>query len=86
LGVRVPKVKEIVDWLKTYNQEEHIAVAVWSVDDVLVRARERDIKISRAQAEKIIERIHTGHDASIGINWDVIDAYLDEVKSYGKNL
>lgn len=76
----VPKVKEIVDWLKTYNQEEHIAVAVWSVDDVLIRAKERNIKISRSQAEEIIERIHSGHDASIGINWDVIDVYLDETE------
>ena len=76
---RVPKVKEIIDWIsKIYNPDEHVAVDIWSVDDVLDRAEERGIKISRSQAEQIIDEIHKRCDATIGINWDVIDTYLDE--------
>ena len=79
--VYLPTVKEVVDWLsRHYSPDEHVAVDIWCVEDVLERAEERGIKISRKEAEEIIDEIHKNQDATIGINWDVIDAYLDEVK------
>jgi len=69
-----------------YSPDERVAVDIWCVEDVLDRAEERGINISRREAEEIIDDIHKNTDATIGINWDVIDAYLDEVKSRGKNL
>ena len=78
----MPTVKEVIDWLsRFYSPDEHVAVDVWCVEDVLERAEERGIKISRKEAEEIIDEIHRKRDSTIGINWDVIDAYLDEVKS-----
>jgi len=83
----MPTVREIIDWLsRHYSLDERVAVDIWCVEDVLDRAKERGIRISKREAEEIIDDIHKNTDATIGINWDVIDAYLDEVKSRGKNL
>lgn len=52
----------------------------WSSEDVRVYAGDTmGIVLTDAQAETILESVLRHHDASIGINWDVIDA---EVQSY----
>ena len=72
-------VKEAIKHLKNYDTlEEHIAVAIWSEEDVLERAKERKIKITKKQAQNIIDRIDRKQDCSIGITWDTIDCYTDE--------
>lgn len=63
----------------SYKPEDIVAVAIWQVDDVLGQAKETGIKITRKQAEEIIERIDRRQDASLGISWDTIDAYLDDL-------
>lgn len=73
-------VREVIEHLqKYYDEEEHIAVAIWSVDDVLCRAKERKIKISEEQAQEIIDRIDRQQTATLGITWDTIDCYLDDL-------
>jgi len=49
----------------------------WSTEDVISRAEERDIKLSQKTARKILAEVDRRHDASIGINWDVIDTFTD---------
>lgn len=77
-------VKEVIKRLK-WNGEQHIAVAIWSEDDVLGRASERDIKISREEAREIIDLMDNKQDCSIGITWDTIDCYLEETKDGRKS-
>jgi len=72
-------VKEITAHLLKYDQNAHVAVAIWQVCDVTARAKERGIEITVEQAESIIDRMHRRHDASLGISWDTIDAYLDDL-------
>jgi len=50
----------------------------WSVEDVLVRARERDINLNDQQCLEILARVEHYKDASIGINWDNIDSHTDD--------
>lgn len=77
-------VKELIEYLQHYYKpEEVLAVAIWQVEDVFERAKERKLIITKKQAEDIIVRIERDHSASLGINWDTIDAYLDEVEEYG---
>lgn len=56
---------------------------VWHVDDVMSRARERHINLSDQQCLEILAKIDKGKDASIGINWDVLDVctdmYIEEI-------
>ena len=70
-------VEKAIEHLKGYSPNAVIAVAIWQVDDVLSRAKERGIKITKEQAENIIDRIDRRQDASLGISWDTIDASLD---------
>jgi len=73
-------VKDHIEHMKnSYKPEDVVAVAIWQVDDVLGQAKETGIKITRKQAEEIIERIDRRQDASLGISWDTIDAYLDDL-------
>lgn len=75
----MPTVRKVVEELQRYNQEEHVAVAVWSEDDVIHRAEEINVKISREKAQEIIDRIDRKQTATLGITWDTIDCYLDDL-------
>ena len=46
----------------------------WSVDDVIGL---NDNKLTREQAIGILDNILSHHDASIGVNWDVIQCHID---------
>jgi len=71
-------VKDLMDHLqKNFKSEDVLAVAIWQTDDVMARAKERNMEITKEQAEEIISRIDRRQDANLGINWDTIDAYLD---------
>jgi len=72
-------VKEVIGRLKNYVPDEHIAVTIWSTEDVKERAKERKIKITEKQAEELIDRIDHKQDATMGITWDTIDCYLDDL-------
>jgi len=75
----VPTVAEATRRLN-WNGEQHVAVAIWCEDDVLFRAKERGIKCSRAQAQEIIDSVDHKQDCSMGITWETLDCYLDELK------
>jgi hypothetical protein len=50
---------------------------VWSVVDVKQQAKERHINLSDQQCLEILQIIDRTKDASIGINWDVLDTATD---------
>ena len=73
-------VKKLVEHLqKAFKPEDVLAVAIWQADDVISRAREQNKTISKEQAEEIIDRIDRKQDASLGITWDTIDCYVDDL-------
>jgi hypothetical protein len=72
-------IKELIGHLQnSYKPEDVVAVAIWTRDDVLERAKERGLTISLEEADQIIDRIDRRQDATLGITWDTIDAYLDD--------
>lgn len=72
-------IKEAIEHLqKYYKPDDHVAITIWSVDDVLDQAKEEKIKISKEKAEMLLDDLDRHQDCSIGINWDTISAYLDE--------
>ena len=53
----------------------------WSIYDVIYQAQEfHGMVITKSQASSILQLLKNKHDAAIGINWDVIDVYLDDLK------
>jgi len=74
--------EEAVTFIQGFNKpKEHICLIIWSVEDVEERARETNIKITRAEAEEILDKMENNHDATIGVNWDTIGAYLYDLNS-----
>jgi hypothetical protein len=58
----------------------------WSTEDVLFKAEEMGYQISEEDADVILDDVEHYHDASIGINWDVISYHIENHAPYTKNL
>jgi hypothetical protein len=50
---------------------------IWSTDDVMMQAEIMNIEITEEQADAILENVLHYHDASLGINWDVLDFHIE---------
>jgi len=49
----------------------------WNVEDVLSCAKENYIDITNEQALEVLQSVFENHDASVGVNWDVILCRLE---------
>ena len=49
----------------------------WCIEDVL----SLDPDLTLEQASDVLEAVKRRHDAEIGVNWDVLQYWIDEVKS-----
>jgi len=49
----------------------------WSTDDVLGTAESMDIELTEQEADNILEEMERCHDAELGINWLVIESYIE---------
>ena len=49
----------------------------WHIDDVKATAKNMNVSISDDDARAILEDIYHGHDANNGVNWEVIETYID---------
>jgi len=68
------------DWelIKKYAEKEGYIPNLWSIEDVKSTAIEKHkIKLTDEQAWEILNNIKNSHDATIGINWDVIECHID---------
>ena len=55
---------------------------IWTIDDV----QAVDSSISDDEARAILQMIYRNHDANIGINWEVIEYYINEYKENNHEL
>jgi hypothetical protein len=51
---------------------------IWTVDDVIDRAKDLDMEIPEEEAIDILQQVNENKDACIGINWDVLDRFIME--------
>ena len=58
----------------------------WSTYDVLGLADEMGIKLTDQEADEILDQMERFHDAQIGINWGVIEIYIEEHQEEKKSL
>jgi hypothetical protein len=73
-------VSELIDLLKDrYEPDEAIAVAIWNSEDVLMRAKDRDITLTQEEADTIINNVDRNQDAEFGIAWDNLDFWTDDL-------
>lgn len=60
--------------LNYYNSESEIAL-IWSIDDV--KAVRSDL--SDEQALVVLQEVKRRHDATIGVSWDTLKIWADEL-------
>jgi hypothetical protein len=63
------------------NSDENSIEIIWNIEDVF----DLDETITVEQARQALFLADVNHDASIGINWDVLRYWIDEVKYKGEN-
>ena len=63
-----------------WSGDEHVALAVWCEADVIGKAQERGMEITREQAQEILEKMDRQQDSELGITWTTIDVLLDELE------
>lgn len=51
----------------------------WSIEDVKSADYEPS-DLTDVECCEVLARAEYGHDANIGINWDVLQCYIDQVK------
>ena len=70
-------IKAAIERLSKYPPDAPACMVLWLVDDVVTRAKERNLDVSDELSAEIIESLENRHDANYGITWDHIDAELD---------
>ena len=74
----MPTVSNVIEHLKGYDPDAHIATAIWCEEDVIGRAKERGKEVTREQAQDILDTIERRQDCELGISWITLDVYIDE--------
>jgi len=62
-----------------YSPEMEIVPIFWQAEDILWRAKDRDIILTDEDLGQIVDALTDNHDACIGINWDVIDFHIESL-------
>ena len=73
------KASDLIERLKALDPNTKVIENYWCEEDITLRAEDRGIKLTDEQIDKIILLIEKTFDASLGINWDVIDCATDNV-------
>ena len=61
------------------REEENDTISIsWSIQDVYYQAKNDEVEITREQALNVLHELKSCHDATIGINWDLISSYISQ--------
>jgi len=53
----------------------------WCYEDVLQRAKENGIRLTKKEACDALALTLKRHDCNIGISWETLDVWIDEIVS-----
>jgi hypothetical protein len=53
----------------------------WHADDIIEQAQNNGEQLTYEEARKVLRLMDKNHDCEVGINWDVIDGWVDFVVS-----
>ena len=66
--------KPKLDYGTGYNENNSIRI-IWCIEDI---KHLTDTPLTDDECMSILKKVECKHDASIGINWDVLEYYVDE--------
>jgi hypothetical protein len=68
---------EILKSAKYFNKNQ--IAHVWNVDDVIERAKQIKVKVSKARAREILKEVdRRNKDANYGISWETFDYFIEQ--------
>jgi hypothetical protein len=73
------KVKEWIKVLKKMDPEESICLHYWQVSDVLHMAEEMDEKVTKKEAQGILNEIEDNIDSEMGVSWTSIRVGIEDL-------
>lgn len=54
----------------------------WHVEDVQGCATDNNVALTADEAHEVMRAMSNGFDANLGINWEVIESYIDQFDTY----
>jgi hypothetical protein len=78
MNKKKPSHEEITAAKEVLKASGYVAV-YWTIEDVMWRAKDIKKKVTKKQAQTIVDTLARTHDATIGISWDTIDYHIDEL-------
>jgi Ca2+-binding EF-hand superfamily protein len=73
------KVKEWIKVLRKLDPEESICVHYWQIGDVLHMAEEMEEKVTKEEAQEILEEIEDNIDSEMGVSWTSIRVGIEDL-------
>ena len=77
-------IAQAIEKLKCYESGMSCALALWLPDDVRQVAEEEHFGLTDDQVTEVLYMVEHHHDATIGINWDVIREHVRDVIAMAK--
>lgn len=68
--------KEIAIKIIEKQWKNQIAI-VWGTEDILTKAKEKEIKLTEKEARLILKNLQRNHDCEYGITWETIDTAIE---------
>lgn len=77
-------INHLLDLAETDGLEKAIYADIWQVEDIHAAAEGINVDLTDEQVIQVIDAMHNCHDATIGINWDVIQDHITWVLKDGQ--
>lgn len=74
-------VKELIEHLELMNENDNIAYALWTEDDVFTKAKENNEFVTFDEVSEILRRMYKYQDCEYGITWDSLNYHMIDVIS-----
>ena len=58
-----------------WHGDDHIVI-LWNIEDVKHQAECMKIKLNKDECREVLDACLEGHDASIGISWDILEHHI----------
>jgi hypothetical protein len=80
------KVKEWIKMLQKSNPEESVCIHMWQVEDVIEQAKEIGKRVTKNEAQEILEEIEDNIDSELGVSWTTIRIGIEDfIRTERKN-
>ena len=71
--------EECIEALNEYWKDQ-IFIS-WCKDDILKQAKQNNVELTDKEIISVLQLMINNHDATVGVNWDVIDCCIHEIIS-----